>query len=863
MENINGAEYTLLARIWDADEFKTQLINIPLNEYVFGVIEPSFYSINAHYYTVFIPEDNNITIEFRGRNIDALIKKGILQINCLKKPYNSILLTKSTKLEEIEDEKLVINFNKNELNLKSFKNQYVSFAFTTKKNDNSNTLINYYYFRIIQQNSTNNNTIYPLDTNKVNLCQTSKIDQNYACYFILKNDYKELYYNFYIYAYGLEEVNNYNAWPINQIDHYSFDINNITKQYNNKIKTNDKGGYFELYFNENVNFNYILLEIHSNYEEILEVLFNFGGEFTSPSLNIYSYQSFYLNTNENKTFNFDYSSTNHYSVLINNIFGEGYLCLNQNCDITDKKIFISGYFFLSFPISEEIKSIYFYSEKNLFFNLKIKNIMAKEEMEEIDYGYNYKNIKLNNNSFSNPYYLKDIYEKGVDINFFFDFKNNTNITHKIDIFGFAFNDEWINFIDNFGAIPVLTYLINNNFYTPGIYDPRTKRGFLSFDIIETVKEANYFTFIFLTPEEDTLEFSVKIFIDSKKVSLFFVHKNEYIRGAFYLFNDIKIQNKTFYIQFEENEKTSNISNNTYILEFSSSLEDIKPIFNNNFSYYSQINIGGVQQYFFSINNITKGKKYNFTVQLNNTKYYSNQLNIFDFYLANYIIKFYKQDKSLNLDFINKKTIEIKKLTDESQKKSIYNFKIKNEEKKYNISYNYEITYYVHLYLKNWFYDPQIINTTALIFYENYNYIYNMYSSYNHTSYNPYDELSFEIEDDFNNKHFYIYLFIKINVDNKEEMYYSTYLEINDALEKEIKEKKGKKNIALLIITFGSIFIITFIISIIICIKYSRKNKNLIEQVQAFTFTHGIDEEYLDKKKNRKSKNDKDYESTFI
>ena len=208
----------------------------------------------------------------------------------------------------------------------------------------------------------------------------------------MKNNYKELYNNFYIYAYGLEEVNNYNAWTIDQIDYYSIDINNITKQNKNKIKTKDKRGYFGLFFNENVNFNYILLELHSNYKEILEVLFNFGGEFTSPSLNIYSYQSFYLNTNENQNFYFIFLSENKYTVVINNTSGNGQICLNQNCDETNKKIFISGNIFLSFTISEEIKSIHFHSQKHLFFYLKIKNRMPNDVMEEINYGYSYKNI---------------------------------------------------------------------------------------------------------------------------------------------------------------------------------------------------------------------------------------------------------------------------------------------------------------------------------------------------------------------------------------------------------------------------------------------------------------------------------------
>ena len=174
MKYLDGIEYTLLARIWDEVEFKSQIVNIPLNEYVFGAIEPLSSSINAHYYSIYIPENNDIIFEFQGRNIQAFSKKGIIQINIIKKPYNSILLTDIDN-KEMEDEKLIIKLNKTDLDLNSFENQYLSFTFKIILDDDySNSLINYYYFRIIQDSYKNNYIIYPLDTNKVNLCQTSE-----------------------------------------------------------------------------------------------------------------------------------------------------------------------------------------------------------------------------------------------------------------------------------------------------------------------------------------------------------------------------------------------------------------------------------------------------------------------------------------------------------------------------------------------------------------------------------------------------------------------------------------------------------------------------------------------------------------
>ena len=37
--NIAGNEYTLLTRVWDEDDFISQIVNIPLNEFIFGFID--------------------------------------------------------------------------------------------------------------------------------------------------------------------------------------------------------------------------------------------------------------------------------------------------------------------------------------------------------------------------------------------------------------------------------------------------------------------------------------------------------------------------------------------------------------------------------------------------------------------------------------------------------------------------------------------------------------------------------------------------------------------------------------------------------------------------------------------------------
>ena len=69
MVNVTGSEYTILTRVWDKFEIIPQIVNIPLNEYVFGNLEEK--SVNHHYYAVFIPEDyEKISLEIHGYGLN-------------------------------------------------------------------------------------------------------------------------------------------------------------------------------------------------------------------------------------------------------------------------------------------------------------------------------------------------------------------------------------------------------------------------------------------------------------------------------------------------------------------------------------------------------------------------------------------------------------------------------------------------------------------------------------------------------------------------------------------------------------------------------------------------------------------------
>ena len=348
------------------------------------------------------------------------------------------------------------------------------------------------------------------------------------------------------------------------------------------------------------------------------------------------------------------------------------------------------------------------------------------------------------------------------------------------------------------------------------------------------------------------ESPVEIFIDTKNESQFILQKNKYIRGSFNLLNEEAIQNKTMYIQFEQEEKNDSL-NNTYIIEFSSNYQIIKPIFNNDFDYFDIKNIGGIQYYYFSTENLKEGQKYNFSIQIDNS---INSINndLFKQVVPNYIVKYYRKENDYNLDFIINKSIEYENIIDLSNNNITYNVIIKNNQKQHNLKNNSNYNYFIQICRKDQINEIQILNTTAFLFYKYINII-------KYETNDPNEDIEFSFSDSLYNKKYIILLFIKVNDKigkNNEEKYYSTYFEIETK-----EEKEENKTIIIVSIIFGSVFIITLIISIIVCSIFKKKNKNLKEQVQAISFSRGIDEENVAKKKRKLSKEEEDYESTFI
>ena len=687
---IIGTEFTLLTRVWDEEEYKSQIINIPLNEYIFGDFENVKRSINNHYYTVFIPENTtNISIEMHTNNyyIFAYAKEGIIKINVLKPTQNSFLL-----IDIPESKHMIINLNHSELGMDSFKQRYISFAFSS--HDFLEDLN--YYFRIIQENSTNKQTIYPLDTNKVNLCQTNKNNDIYSCFFLINNEFKEISSRFILYGYGEKSIS-YTYWSLKREDIYNLDLNNIT----NEIEGTEWRDFLDIIYQTKS--DYVLVRLESLSSEILKVSTNFDNNLRHPPiLQVYSEQLFYLTTDYNRSYYFNFDLYDNYRIFINNTAGRGEMYFKDYITYNKYKTIISGKNVLSFVISKKTGSIHFHSIKNLVFNIKISPEIPNNILYELEIDNRYIHSDID---YELPigYYIKDIKNEGVYINFYFKFNNsiidNNYQDYKLKIRGYVIDYE------DTKLITKMEYLIYKftDFEIEGIFDESTNGGVISFDK-EYFNIANNNNSKFEIKDKYCLiiinhygitNFSIHLSVNSKDNSLNPLTINQYIRGYFDLLISKQIQEQKYYIQSHDN----NLSDN-YTIEFSSNYENIDLIFNNNITicHNKPIIIKGTKKYFITINYSTNISLNYFTVRVNNTKYKSNGNNDESLKKATYIIKYYNNDDNNdnNMDSIFDLT---NKFIQRNNNKSSYNLILqnKNNKKFINFTDNYNCTFFLKLF----------------------------------------------------------------------------------------------------------------------------------------------------------------------
>ena len=822
---IIGTEFSLLGRILeDVEEFKSQIINIPLNEYIQGSFESS--SFNIHYYSIYIPDKTkNIILELNVNNIAIFAKKDVKKINI----YNIDSLTKKYFGN------LLLDINLQDLGINSIEDEYITFALLIYLPlENS-----HYYFRVLQENSDNDYIIYPLDTNKANICNTSEIQGDYYCMFFLDNIYKDLNNDIILYAYGESNVNSVELFAEHdKNDYYYMELEKLDYKLINK-KNNT---FYKIENKDYLNTKFILIKIQSSYNETLTILTNFyANSFIFPPVQIYSYQLVYLNESNSFNINIDNNSTRKYRIVIHNTYGVGEIKKDTNSsNVTNYNSIISGNRIISFVITKEMKNITIlnknYINIPLVFSVKSVYELNNQVLEELYFNNDYTDMTK---KFPIKYFLKEIEYKSADINFYFqnyDFKKE-----DILISGYIIKYDLMKLITD------KTFLqLDFGEEIKGNFDNRTNIGLIGFDIGNDSLHYDYYYLIeIVSKNKDLTETTLDIFASSKNASQFSMPNNKYISGSFDLdLTKDQIQMQRYYIYDFQNS-----SIDKYIVEFSSNYKYIDIIFSNNIEEIKEnITNGGIQKFIIKINKDNKENNY-FDVIINNAL--PNMENNYC-KSANYIIRYYQSNQVFNYTVCLHGII--------TNGKNHQKLTIKNDNYQ-EIDGNYNITCIFNLYEKKRKLEDEILNTIALTDSEN---IYLATKYYEQ----PIEEECFY----FNNNNRInadeyigtVFVILKNNSDEGKISYYSFEFNIvdkdkeeqeqkeQDKKDKDEKEKEeNKRTNKLVAILISVFFVITIIVLILGFIKYRQikdKNKDLEQKVNEISFSS--DDIYKDEEESR-------------
>ena len=816
-KEILGTEFTLITRIFEQEEeFRSQIVNIPSNEYIFGSFESS--SVKIHYYSFYIPNNTkSIQLEININYIGVFIKKGIKKMNIINvsplefKYFGNFIYTLEPKYFELE----------------SFEDEYITFAFSNYLQIDKS----HYYFRILLNNTSNNSDlIYPLDTNKANFCKTTKKEDTniYSCFFFIDNLYKDLSNNLIIYAYGHQKVN-YTAWIAdkNEGDYYSITLDSLN--YKN-ITSEDSNIYFKIDKNQYNDYSFILINFESTEEEDLTILLNFYDNITFfPPLQIYSYQFIYLYDNETLNFDFTKITQQVYRIVINNTYGNGEITFEPKSDFMNHyNRLITGNRTLSYDITSELETIQIFNnqknnakdENELLFNLKIVYELENSTFDELylDNLYNEKTEV----SFPIRFCLRDIKNNGADVNFYFYNLNEEDLIIK----GYVIKYDLMKLTSEKTNLP-----IDYGREIKGRFDNRIGQGLIIFEKEESSYISDYYYLIEIynqnqNQNKNQTNITMDIYASSKDAFPFSMPLNKYISGSFDLLSD-KILSQRYYINDVQNS-----SSKEYFIEFSSNYKHLDLVLSEYINSIERIDVAGIRKYHISIN--ATDKKLNYFDIVINTNIKNNEKTDDYCNVANYIIIYYQEEKEIP-NYIISLEGQVNK---NSPNITIIN-KNPNELK------GYTITCIFTIYKKDKILKNELINTTAPIK----------------------SEISFKVNDTFNGsfrnssyplngKHidsnYKGTVFVKLENNNLEQVsYYSLPFDIKEIKEKEEEDDDTKKNIII-----SSIAVVVFIIFIILVIRYRkvlRRNQDLEKKVHDISFAD----------ETTSSKEDEDIKVTFV
>ena len=508
-----GFEYTLLARIWDEEKIDSQIINIPFNEYIFGVFEED--SINHHYYSLFIPKNTkSIIIQFEGNYIEGFMGFGKKQLTTLRK------LTNTKKINEGEN-KIYKEITLDD----SIDSEYISFAFRIKNFFTKDFSL--YYFRILHLKKDENNIIYPLDSNLGNFCTPKKEGNDYFCYCLLKNYYNEFSLNYSISTSNKKGKLTYNYFEL---------INGEIKGYN---FTNITSASIEKYS------NYLsLAKFKFEDNKISDILSVLSNKKQRIYPQIYSKQMYYFQEVKEFIFNLNHS----FRLILNHILGQAIITdfksiLNVNSNFKGKPFIIT--------INEGKGSLSFFPKELIFYiklqqSNNIKELTHRETLREI----------VNANKFPIYYYIKNRENKINRMNVNFIIKNRKdkekNETIFFEIAGYIMTESDFNNKRSLNG-----EFIDLNNPIKALYDKYFKIGILN--INRTINQGNYILIKIDSPSHlIENELIMEILAMSKKDNNYILPVNNYITDIY-----DSTENKSYQIVIDEED----LENKEIMVEF--------------------------------------------------------------------------------------------------------------------------------------------------------------------------------------------------------------------------------------------------------------------------------------------------------
>lgn len=546
-------DFTILARFWNYTDYLSQIIDIPLNEYLIGHFEKG--SISHHYYSLYIPEDaTNIAIQIESKYIDGYYELGRKKINTLRQVGNA------QKLDIIYEQDVLTL----DVKSKGFSGKAISFAFRPK--DYYTNFVSYYFFRVLYTKE-NETLYYPIDSNFGNLCKPeySNETNKYYCYLILKNYYDNL-----------------PSFAISQINKNEFCVIYVTQIFKNNIiiKFSRKQEYINYGSSNNIDYYLFTFEFYNG--ELKNIFSDFYSLIEEIAPNIYSYQMFfdalvrlYLSKiTDNYTL---YYQQIHGGLISGNDGGNRYLKITKKkpllIALDSRKIFIQ-FFCVTYKIVSFIKLIYNNQKK------EIKEIKLGEALSQ----------SFNLNNFPLYFYLK-IKNKN-NINILINLKINIEeefLPNNFEFKGYILDEKTIRRIIN-GE-----YITLNSPYD-GYYSDILKMGFIRIKE-NIVNNKNYILIEIKTSYKKYSEdfFSLDLVSKEYNHEIFFLPTDQYMFETFDLDDNNTFLDNKYYINCKSDEEA--------IIDFSSGFDDIAIEFNEseklNFTYYDYF---GFKRYkFFSCN----------------------------------------------------------------------------------------------------------------------------------------------------------------------------------------------------------------------------------------------------------------------